>query len=117
MQQGQQSGQAQTGTRDETYDVIAVLYHALQGAENCQVYSQDASRDEELRSFFEQAANQQRQLADQAKQLLQRSLQHEGGQSGSAFFGQQGQTSGQGTQQTEGSFTGQTGGGGTGAGF
>ena len=110
-----QSGQSQTGTRDETYDVIAVLYHALQGAENCQRYVQDASGDQELRSFFEQALNQQRQIADQAKQLLQRSLQREGGQSGSAFFGdQQGQT----TQQTEGSFAGQTRGGGTGgAGF
>ena len=39
--QNQAQGQ-QTGTRNETYDVIAILYHALQGAENCQTYLKDA---------------------------------------------------------------------------
>lgn len=76
-------GSSQTGTRDETYDVIAVLYHALQGAENCQTYCQDASGDQELRRFFEDALNQQRQLADRAKQLLQGRLGQGGGASGS----------------------------------
>ena len=32
----------QTGTKNETYNVIAILYHALQGAENCQTYLKDA---------------------------------------------------------------------------
>jgi hypothetical protein len=96
MQHGQQDGQAETGTRDETYDVIAVVYHALQGAENCQIYAED-SEDDQLRDFFQKAADQQRKLADQGKQLLMQCLQNEGGESGSAFgFGQaqpQGQTS------------------------
>ena len=35
MQQGQSSDA--TGTRDDTYDVISVVYHALQGAENCEI--------------------------------------------------------------------------------
>lgn len=74
-----QQGQAQTGTRDETYDVIAVLYHALQGAENCQRYKQDASGDQELSSFFEECMNQQRQMADRGKQLLQSRIGRSGG--------------------------------------
>ena len=35
----------QTGTRNETYDVIAILYHALQGAENCQTYLQNSCQE------------------------------------------------------------------------
>lgn len=103
MQQGQ-SSQA-TGTRNETYDLVSVLYHALQGAENCQTYIRDA-REGEIRSLFEEALNQQRQLADRAKQLLAKHLQSEGGEGSSAFgFGQSG------PGQTEPSFSGQTGGG------
>jgi hypothetical protein len=96
-------GGSQTGTRDETYDVVAVLYHALQGAENCQTYSQDAGGDQELRSFFDEALNQQRQIADRAKQLLKSRLERDTGQSGgSAFgFGQGGSSS-----QAQGASTG-----------
>ena len=86
MDQGQ-SSQA-TGTRDETYDLIAVVYHALQGAENCQTYMQDASSRPELRQFFERAIDVQRQLADEGKRLLHDQLMHGeqgGNQSGSAF--------------------------------
>jgi hypothetical protein len=50
MQQGPSS--EQTGTRDDTYDVISVVYHALQGAENCQIYAED-SEDDQLRDFFQ----------------------------------------------------------------
>ncbi|MFL6829640.1 MAG: hypothetical protein ACJ8D5_03350 [Sphingomicrobium sp.] len=81
--QNQQQGQ-QTGTRNETYDVIAILYHALQGAENCQIYLQDA-KDGPTRQFFEQAMQAQRQLADQGKQVLQQVLQKDTG--GSSAFG------------------------------
>ena len=79
MQQGQSS--EETGTRDDTYDVISVVYHALQGAENCQIYAEDAE-DGQLRSFFQQAYEQQRQLAEQGKQVLAQCLQNERGQSG-----------------------------------
>lgn len=88
MQQGQSSDA--TGTRDYSYDVISVVYHALQGAENCEIYAEDAE-DERLRSFFRQACDQQRQLANQGKQVLMQCLQNEGasGSSSSAFgFGQ-----------------------------
>lgn len=102
-----ESSQA-TGTRNETYDIISVLYHSLQGAETCQIYLQDAQQGE-IRSFFEEALNQQRQLAERAKQLLSQHLQSEGGQSGSAFgFGQSesSTSSGGGSGQSEPSFSG-----------
>ena len=107
MKQGQ-SSQA-TGTRNETYNIVSVLYHALQGAENCQTYVNDA-QDGDLRSFFEEALNQQRQLADRAKQLLSQHLQNEGGQGSSAFGFSQGQPS---PSQNEPSISGQPGGGGS----
>jgi len=31
------------GTRDEHYDLTSVLYHALHGAENCEMYVTDAA--------------------------------------------------------------------------
>ena len=111
MQQGQ-SSQA-TGTRNETYNIVSVLYHALQGAENCQTYVKDA-QEGELRSFFEEALDQQRQLADRAKQLLTQHLQKDGGEGSSAFGFGQGQAGGstdQGQQssqsQNEPQFSGQ----------
>jgi hypothetical protein len=63
---------AQTGERDEHYDVISVLYHALQGAETIQQYIADAREadDEELSSFFEETAAEYAARAAQAKQLL-----------------------------------------------
>jgi hypothetical protein len=65
-----QSGGGQTGTPDTTYNLTAILYHALQGVENCRTYEQDAQGQQELAQFFRQAGEQQRQLAEQAKQLL-----------------------------------------------
>lgn len=106
MQQGQ-SSQA-TGTRNETYNIISVLYHALQGAENCQIYLKDAEGDE-IRSFLEEALDQQRQLAERGKQVLSQHLQSEGGQSGSAFGFSQSESSGSAggsPSQTEPSFSG-----------
>ena len=80
-------GTSQTGTRDETYNLVSMLYHALQGAENCQIYSQDAGGDPELRGLFDEARDQQRQLADRANQLLQSRLGRESGQGGGGAFG------------------------------
>ena len=65
-------GEQTTGTRDEHYDVISVLYHALQGADKCNTYALDAeaSGDERLAAFFHEAATIQAQLADRAKGIL-----------------------------------------------
>src|SRR3954454_20472086 len=91
--QNQGQGQQQTGTRNETYNVIAILYHALQGAENCQTYLQDA-REGQVRDFIQQALQTQRQLADHGKQVLQQCLQQDTGEN-SAFGWIQSQSSGQ----------------------
>lgn len=32
-------GEQTTRTRDEHYDLVSVLYHALHGAENCDLYA------------------------------------------------------------------------------
>jgi hypothetical protein len=86
--QSSSSQSGNTGTRDVTYDLTAVLYHALQGVENCQTYMGDAQRKQEHRQFFEQAMQAQKQLAEQAKQLLHDCLMQEtGGQSGSSPSG------------------------------
>lgn len=70
-----------TGTRDETYDLVSVLYHALQGAETYQRYIQDAEQagDQELIQFFREAQSWQRHLATEAKQVLTQRLSHAGG--------------------------------------
>ncbi len=63
-----------TGTKDEPYDVVSTLYHALQGAETCATYLQDAERagDQDLVQFFREVQGTYRQLADRSKGLLQR---------------------------------------------
>ena len=50
-------GERTTGTRDEHYNLISVLYHALHGAENCDRYASDAeiAGDERLAAFFREA--------------------------------------------------------------
>jgi hypothetical protein len=79
---GAARGAAQTGERDEHYDVISVLYHALQGAETISQYIEDArsARDQELLSFFEETRLEYAERAQRAKQLLATRL--EGTESG-----------------------------------
>src|SRR3954470_2814119 len=65
-------GEQTTGTRDEHYNLISVLYHALQGADICNTYALDAEAigDERLAAFFRETGVMQAQLADRAKGLL-----------------------------------------------
>jgi len=65
-------GEQTTGTRDEHYNLISVLYHALQGAENCETYTLDAEAadKDELAAFFREAQSTQRGLAERAKGFL-----------------------------------------------
>ena len=65
-------GKQTTGTRDEHYDLVSVLYHALQGADTCNVYALDAEAagDERLATFFREASVMQTQLAERAKGML-----------------------------------------------
>jgi len=52
-------------------------WHALQGAENCQAYREDA-RSEQARSYFENAAYVQRRLAEHGKEVLRQCLESSG---------------------------------------
>lgn len=59
-------------TEDQVYGLVSVLYHALQGAQACEQYLDDAERsgDDELMKFFEECRDQQKERATRAKQLL-----------------------------------------------
>ena len=43
-----------TGTSNETYNLVSILYHALEGATTYEKYIQDAQNagDDELAQFF-----------------------------------------------------------------
>jgi hypothetical protein len=92
MQQGQmqpgsmQQGQMQpdmsmqsptsTGTTNEGFNLVSVLYHALEGAQTYARYAEDAGRtDPELAQFFMQSQQEENNRAERAKQLLARRLQ------------------------------------------
>ena len=59
-------------TCNEHYDLISVLYHALEGAWKCETYSRDAEKagDEALAQFFRETQQEQCARAEQANALL-----------------------------------------------
>ena len=67
---------AETGTSDQTYDVISVIYHALNGAETYEQYIRDAESadDAELAAFFRSARDRLCGTADEGKALLRERL-------------------------------------------
>ena len=70
------SSAKQSGTQDNTYNLVSVIYHAPQGVETCDVYTRDAEKegDKELASFFQDVKAQNQQTAEKAKQLLGKHL-------------------------------------------
>jgi hypothetical protein len=68
---------AATCERDDTYGLISVVYHALQGAETCAQYVEDARRSNNLalEAFFEEARVAQNDLAFKGKHLLAAQLE------------------------------------------
>lgn len=62
----------QEAMKNKDYDLISVLYHALQGAETTAKYIQDAEQegDQEVVQYFRNAQENYQQLADRAKSLL-----------------------------------------------
>jgi hypothetical protein len=60
------------GVRDDNFNLISVIYHALKSAEACAQYVRDAeaSGDEQLAQFFEETRGSQIELAQEAKQFL-----------------------------------------------
>ena len=61
-----------TGARNEEYNLVSVLYHALHGAQTCEMYALDAEAagNDELASFFRNVQATHRQVAEQAKTRL-----------------------------------------------
>jgi len=70
------SGERITGVRDEHYNLVSVLYHALQGAETYEQYINDAERagDRDLAQFFRDVQEEERQRAQRAKELLKQRM-------------------------------------------
>jgi len=62
--------QEATGTRDKHYNLVSVLYHALQGGDTLDQYIQDAQDDADLAQFLQETQQQYKQVAERAKQLL-----------------------------------------------
>ena len=65
-------GEQITGTRDEHYSLVSVLYRALHAAEAMEAYILDAEAvdDERLASFFREAQVMQRRLTERVKGML-----------------------------------------------
>lgn len=61
-----------TGTKDKNYNLVSILYHALQGAETYNQYIAGAEQegDNELAKFFRDVQEQEKQRAERAKKLL-----------------------------------------------
>lgn len=66
------NGEQLTGTRDEHYNLVSVLYHTLQEGDTIERYIDDARQagDDELAGFFQEVQEQDRQRAERAKKLL-----------------------------------------------
>ena len=105
----QSQGTSGTGVRDATYNLISVVYHALQGAETYKMYEEDVERtqDDELASFFRQCHEDEKRRAQRGKELLTRHLQKTAGSGQQLQSGmgsqQQAGGSGQGAQQGDSS--------------
>jgi arginine utilization protein RocB len=63
-------------TPDEHYDLISVLYHALQGDETLGQYIEDAenAEDQDLAEHFRDIQEKYREIAQQTKELLKEKL-------------------------------------------
>lgn len=70
------NGEQTTGTRDEHYNLVSVLYHTLQEGDTIQQYIDDARQggDEELAGFFGEVQEEDRRRAERAKDLLLKRL-------------------------------------------
>ena len=71
-----QTSTGNTGTTDVTYNLVSILYYALQGAESYDQYIRDAEQknDKDLAQFFRDTKEENQRRADRAKQLLAKRL-------------------------------------------
>ncbi len=74
-----------TGTKDETFNLVSILYHALQSAETIDKYIENGGQGggDELNQFFRETKEENSRRADRAKELLAQHLgQSQGAGSG-----------------------------------
>ena len=59
-------------TMDKDYDLVSVLYHALQAVDTCAQYEHDAKTENspEVASFMQEVQEANNRIAKKAKQLL-----------------------------------------------
>ena len=64
--------QRATGTPNEVYDAVSVLYHALESGATIEMYIQDAESagDDELADFFRDVQDEDSRRAERVKNLL-----------------------------------------------
>lgn len=67
-----QYSQGNTGTSNVQYNLVSILYHALQGAQTYDMYIRDAEQqgDQELGQFFREVKQEDQRRAERAKQLF-----------------------------------------------
>jgi hypothetical protein len=77
---------ANTGTQDTTYNLLSIVYHALQGAETYEMYINDAEQtgDTELAQYFRDVRDHNVKRAERGKQLLAARLSQDQAQGKSA---------------------------------
>jgi hypothetical protein len=70
------TSQGNTGTGDVTYNLVSILYHALQAAETHDQYIHDAEEagDRDLTAFFREVKEEDTRRANRSKELLTRRL-------------------------------------------
>ena len=70
------SVEEKTRTSNPAYDLVSVMYHALQGAETAQRYVADAEQhgDRELADFVREVQQKNAETAERAKGLLRSRL-------------------------------------------
>lgn len=62
----------QTAYSNQYYDLVSILYHALEAAQKASTYARDAQGDQQLSQFFQQVQQQNNNIAQQAQQLVSR---------------------------------------------
>ncbi|MBF6592747.1 MAG: hypothetical protein IVW57_19725 [Ktedonobacterales bacterium] len=72
------AGQSITGTPNEMYDLVSVLYHALESGTTNAQYVQDARQagNNDLEQFFLQIQREDSARAQKAQELLGRIVRH-----------------------------------------
>lgn len=86
------AGERDTGADNLTYDLVSVIYHALHAAQTYQQYENDAQRgDKQFSDFFRRVADNNKQCAQEALDLLQQCMGRQGTQHGGQSM--QGQSS------------------------